>query len=177
MGQVGRLRKPRPHACYLYTTREGVVCVRRSSLARKKPTRRVKSLPPCPPTRAPRRLSTSSTRSAPAHRCEFDWQFNTIGFGRIATKNQCLCQWPVNCNWRERTAQDEFYFWTGVRLTGPVRVRPRNASTRNYCRDVRRVRLPHGAQSVLKVGTQSRYSWMSVESPLWSVYFTRDFKL
>ena len=166
MGQVGRLRKPRPHACYLYTTREGVVCVRRSSLARKKPTRRVKSLPPCPPTRAPRRLSTSSTRSAPAHRCEFDWQFNTIGFGRIATKNQ----WPVN--WRERTAQDEFYFWTGVRLTGPVRVRPRNASTRNYCRDT-------SSQTAARctVRTQSRYSWMSVESPLWSVYFTRDFKL
>ena len=152
MGQVGRLRKPRPHACYLYTTREGVVCVRRSSLARKKPTRRVKSLPPCPPTRAPRRLSTSSTRSAPAHRCEFDWQFNTIGFGRIATKNQCLCQWPVNCNWRERTARTNFIFGRGYASQGQLEY-GLGMQALGIIVEIRRVRLPHGAQSVLKVGT------------------------
>ena len=171
MGQVGRLRKPRPHACYLYTTREGVVCASGDRRSREKnPRDKPEESKVSPRVRRPAHLGVYlARREVPPH--TVNWQFNTIWFRRIATKNQ----WPVN--WRERTAQDEFYFWTGVRLTGPVRVRPRNASTRNYCRDVRRVRLPHGAQSVLKVGTQSRYSWMSVESPLWSVYFTRDFKL
>ena len=172
MGQVGRLRKPRPHACYLYTTREGRRGrVRPAIVARAKKIEREESKV-SPRVRRPAHLGVylSSTRSAPAHTVELAIRIQLVS-SNCATKNQ----WPVN--WRERTAQDEFYFWTGVRLTGPVRVRPRNASTRNYCRDVRRVRLPHGAQSVLKVGTQSRYSWMSVESPLWSVYFTRDFKL
>ena len=146
MGQVGRLRKPRPHACYLYTTREGVVCVRRSSLARKKYKREESKV--SPRVRRPAHLGVylSSTRSAPAHTVELAIRIQLVS-SNCATKNQ----WPVN--WRERTAQDEFYFWTGVRLTGPVRVRPRNASTRNYCRDT-------SSQTAARctVGTQSRYS-------------------
>ena len=144
MGQVGRLRKPRPHACYLYTTREGVVCASGDRRSREKNKREESKV--SPRVRRPAHLGVYlARREVPPH--TVNWQFNTIWFRRIATKNQ----WPVN--WRERTAQDEFYFWTGVRLTGPVRVRPRNASTRNYCRDT-------SSQTAARctVGTQSRYS-------------------
>ena len=140
-------KAPPARVPYLYTTVVKGSCASGDRRSREKNKREESKV--FPRVRRPAHLGVylSSTRSAPAHTVEFLAIRIQLVSSNCATKNQ----WPVN--WRERTAQDEFYFWTGVRLTGPVRVRPRNASTRNYCRDT-------SSQTAARctVGTQSRYS-------------------
>ena len=75
-------------------------------------------------------------------------------------------------NWRERTAQDEFYFWTGVRCS--------QGQLEYGLRECKHSELVSSHVESDCRTVHSRYSksvLMSVDSPLWSVYFTRDFKL